>query len=225
MAQASRRPSPKRASERRAGVFVTLEGGEGAGKSVQAEALGHRLRQRGLKVVNTREPGGTLPGERVRDILLGVPPGASSPSLDPMAETLLFLSARAQLVADVIAPALAEGAVIVCDRFADSTRAYQAFGRGMELKVIDQLNAAVTQGIRPDLTVLLDLPVREGLTRTGESGQADRFGQEDEAFHERVRRGYLTLAAREPERWLVVDATQPPDVVTEEIWRRVEPLL
>ncbi len=225
MAQDSRRSGPTRASEGRAGLFITLEGGEGAGKSLQAGALGDRLRQQGMEVVVTREPGGTPLGERAREILLDAPQAGARLAVDPLAETLLFMAARAQLIADVIAPALASGAVVVCDRFADSTRAYQAFGRGVELQVIDELNAVAAQGIRPDLTVLLDLPVGDGLARTGEGGQADRFGREDESFHERVRRGYQTLAAREPDRWLVVDATQAPEVVTDEIWRRVGPLL
>jgi len=202
-------------------LFITLEGGEGAGKSLQQEALARRVQARGRSVVCTREPGGTPLGERLREVLLDL--GERSVTLDALSETLLFMAARAELVASVIAPALERGAVVLCDRFADSTRAYQGFGRGLDLDAIDQLTAVATGGLRPDLTVLLDLPPAEGLSRA--SGTADRFGREDEAFHERVRDGYLTLAAREPERWLVVDATQTPEAVLDAIWQRVEPLL
>jgi len=202
-------------------LFITLEGGEGAGKSLQQEALARRVQARGRSVVCTREPGGTPLGERLREVLLDL--GERSVTLDALSETLLFMAARAELVASVIAPALERGAVVLCDRFADSTRAYQGFGRGVDLDAIDQLTAVATGGLRPDLTVLLDLPPAEGLSRA--SGTADRFGREDEAFHERVRDGYLTLAAREPERWLVVDATQTPEAVLDAIWQRVEPLL
>ena len=202
-------------------LFITLEGGEGAGKSLQQEALARRVQARGRSVVCTREPGGTPLGERLREVLLDL--GERSVTLDPLSETLLFMAARAELVAGVIAPALERGAVVLCDRFADSTRAYQGFGRGVGPDAIDQLNAVATRGLRPDLTVLLDLPPAEGLARA--SGTADRFGREDEAFHGRVRDGYLTLAAREPQRWLVVDATQTPEAVLDAIWQRVEPLL
>ena len=202
-------------------LFITLEGGEGAGKSLQQETLARRIEARGRSVVCAREPGGTPLGERLRELLLDL--GERSVTLDALSETLLFMAARAELVASVIAPALERGAVVLCDRFADSTRAYQGFGRGIDLRTIDQLNAVATRGLRPGLTVLLDLPPAAGLARA--SGTADRFGREDATFHERVRDGYRTLAAREPERWLVVDATQAPEAVLDAIWRRVEPLL
>ena len=203
------------------GLFITLEGGEGAGKSYQQEALAQRIEARGLSVTRAREPGGTPLGERLREIALDL--GERQVELDALSETLLFMAARAELVAGVIAPALARGEVVLCDRFADSTRAYQGFGRGVDLSVIDQLNAVATGGLRPDLTVLLDLPPAAGLARASET--ADRFGREDAAFHERVREGYRTLAAREPERWLAVDATQTAEAVLDAIWRRMEPLL
>ena len=223
MALGATLPRSVRLDEARAGIFITLEGGEGAGKSVQAEALACRIEARGLTVVRTREPGGTPLGERLREILLDL--AGTGIDLAPMTETLLFVAARAELVASVIAPALGRDDVVVCDRFADSTLAYQGYGRGVELAAIDQLNDIATQGLRPDLTVLLDLPVEEGLARTGAAGQADRFGREDKAFHERVREGYRALAAEEPERWLVVDASEPVDMVTDAIWRQVEALL
>jgi dTMP kinase len=204
------------------GLFITLEGGEGAGKSVQSQALARRLEERGLTVVRTREPGGTALGERLRAIALDL--SGASVALDPLAETLLFIAARAQLVSEVIAPALERGDTVVCDRFAGSTLAYQGYGRGVALETIEQLNTVATRGLRPDLTVLLDLPVETGLARTGAQGTADRFGREERAFHERVRAGYRELAAREPARWLAVDASLPVAAVTEAIGTRVEAL-
>ncbi len=206
------------------GLLITLEGGEGAGKSVQSKALLQCLQERGVSAVLTREPGGTPLGERLRDIVLDLAGSGDSP-LHPLTETFLFVAARAELVERVIAPAIARGDVVVCDRFADSTVAYQGFGRGVETEVIERLNEIATVGLRPDLIVLLDLPVEEGLARARAAGIADRFEREEVAFHERVRAGYRTLAEREPDRWLVVDASQPPAAVTESIWRRVAPLL
>ena len=208
----------------RGGLFITLEGGEGAGKSVQSNALLQRLEERGVTAILTREPGGTPLGERLRDIILGLA-GSGDQPLQPLTETLLFVAARAELVERVIAPAITRGDVVVCDRFADSTVAYQGFGRGVEAEVIERLNDIATGGLRPELIVLLDLPVEEGLARARVAGTSDRFEREEAAFHERVRAGYQTLAEREPDRWLVVDASQPPDAATESIWRRVERLL
>jgi dTMP kinase len=204
------------------GLFITLEGGEGAGKSLQTEALAARLREHGLTVTQTREPGGTELGERLRRLLLDLP-AKGDPPVDPLTETLLFAAARAELVATVIAPALERGDAVVCDRFGDSTAAYQGYGRGVDLKLIDDVNAVATAGITPDLVVLLDLSVEAGLARS--EGARDRFEQEELAFHERVRAGYRQLAARDPDRWLIVDATQPPEAVTDTIWARLEALL
>jgi dTMP kinase len=204
------------------GLFVTLEGGEGAGKSLQAEALAAKLTGLGLQVMRTREPGGTALGERLRRLLLELP-AKGELAVDPLTETLLFAAARAELVATVIAPAIERGEAVICDRFGDSTAAYQGYGRGVDLKLIDDVNAAATAGVAPDLVVLLDLPVEAGLAR-GE-GARDRFEQEELAFHERVRAGYRQLAARASDRWLVVDATQPPEAVTAAIWARLETLL
>ena len=212
------------------GLFVTLEGGEGAGKSVQVSALARCLESSGRTVCRTREPGGTALGERLRDIALGLASDGGSPDLDPLSETLLFIAARAELVATVIAPALSRGEVVVCDRFADSTLAYQGSGRGIALDSIERLNEIATrpsgsgEGLRPDLTVLLDLPAADGLARAGKDG-GDRFERETLDFHERVRACYRTLAEREPERWLVIDASQPSEAVTAQIWRRLEPML
>ena len=199
------------------GLFITLEGGEGAGKSVQLNALAMHLRGQGRKVITTREPGGTPLGERLREILLSL-----DSELDPLAEAMLFAAARAELVTTVIKPALDRGDFVVCDRYSDSTVAYQGYASGVDLMSIGQLNQLSTGGLVSDLTVLLDLPVEEGLRR---SGGTDRFEAEDAAFHERVRAGYLALAEHDSERWLVVDATQTPETVTETILERVATLL
>lgn len=208
----------------RNGLLITLEGGEGAGKSLQLDALARRIERAGRSVVCTREPGGTALGERLREVLLD-PSSAGHVAIDPLSETFLFVAARAELVAQAIAPALDRGDIVICDRFADSTVAYQGYGRGVDLALIEQLNAGATRGLVPALTALLDLPAAQGLERTGAAGQADRFGREALAFHERVREGYRTLAARDPERWLVVDATRSVNDVTQAIWRRLERLL
>lgn len=198
--------------------FVTLEGGEGSGKSVQTLRLAGRLEARGLDVVATREPGGTPVGESVRGIVLHPPGGAR---VDPLAELLLFEAARAQLVATVIRPALERGAVVLCDRFADSSLAYQGYGRGIDLDLVERLNAIATGNLRPDLTLLLDVPVDVGLARRRQEGGLNSLDGEDVAFHERVRQGYLALARREPARWRVIDATRSVDEVAEAVWSAV----
>ena len=199
------------------GLFITLEGGEGAGKSVQRDSLATHLNGQGRKVITTREPGGTPLGDRLREILLSL-----DSQLDPLAEAMLFAAARAELVTTVIKPALDRGDFVICDRYSDSTVAYQGYASGVDLMSIGQLNQVSTGGLLADLTVLLDLPVEEGLRR---SGGSDRFESEDVAFHERVRAGYLALAEHDSERWLVVDATQPPEKVTATILERVATLL
>lgn len=206
------------------GLFITLEGGEGAGKSVQLEALAMRLEAAGQSVVRTREPGGTALGERLREALLELP-AAERQALDPLTESLLFVAARSELVAEVIAPALARGDVVICDRFSDSTLAYQGFGRALDLLTLEELNSVAVRGLQPDLTVLLDISVEVGLERSGAKHGGDRFEREGQDFHERVRRGYRSLAGRDPDRWLVVDASQPRVAVTDTIWKRVQPLV
>jgi dTMP kinase len=198
--------------------FVTLEGGEGSGKSVQALHLKARLEGRGLSVVATREPGGTPVGEGVRGIVLHPPGGAP---IDPLAELLLFEAARAQLVATVIRPALQQGAAVVCDRFADSSLAYQGYGRGLDLDLIERLNATATGGLRPDLTLLLDVPVHIGLARRRREGGLNSLDGENVAFHERVRQGYLALARKEPARWRVIDGSRTVDEVADAVWSAV----
>jgi len=208
-------------------ILVTLEGGEGAGKSTQARALAARLEAIGQPVVLTREPGGTAFGEIARTLVLhhALNEGNAAFRLDETAELLTFAAARAQHVDELIRPALVRGAVVICDRFADSSVAYQGYGRGIALALIEQANTLALRGLRPDLTVLLDLPVEIGLARRRGESAPDEFEREDVAFHERLRAGFLTLAAAEPDRWLVVDARQTPAQITETIWARLSALL
>ena len=193
------------------GWFITIEGPEGAGKTTQAEALARHLGEAGLDVHVTREPGGTWLGERLRDILLART-GSVAPT-DPLTDAFLFSAARRQLVTEVIRPALDAGRTIVCARFADSTLAYQGYGGGVPLERLRALEAAATDGLKPDLTILLDLPVEAGLARVA-PGDVTRFEAEfDLAFHRRVRDGFLALAAGEPARFAVIDASRPADEV------------
>jgi dTMP kinase len=193
------------------GWFITLEGPEGAGKTTQATALAAHLAGRGVDVHLTREPGGTWLGERLREVLLART--ASAGPTDPVTDTLLFNAARRQLVTEVIRPALEAGRSVLCARYADSTLAYQGYGAGVPLDRLRALEAVATDGLRPDLTILLDLPVEAGLARVA-PGDVTRFEAEfDLAFHRRVRDGFLALAAAEPGRFAVVDATRPADDV------------
>ncbi len=197
------------------GLFITIEGGEGVGKSTQASLLAERLAAAGLTVVETREPGGTPVGDRVREILLG--PGSR---MDAMAELLLFEASRAELVAEEIAPALERGECVVCDRFFDSTTAYQVHGRGQPLELVRTLNLHASRGIAPDVTVLLVLEVGEALGRaTG--GGADRMEAESSAFHRRVADGFAEIAAAEPDRVVTVDAAGRVEEVAERVWTAV----
>jgi len=188
--------------------FIAIEGGEGAGKSRLQTALGARLSADGYDVLLTREPGGTPLGERVRDILL-----AERAAGYPLAELMLFEAARAQLVADVLRPALDAGRVVLCDRYAASSVAYQGFGRGLGRDLVERANAIATSGLMPGLTLLLDLPVEQGLARRGGEGAVNHFDAEETAFHERVRQGYLELARESPDAWRVIDAAQPFEAV------------
>lgn len=186
------------------GLFITLEGPEGAGKSTNREYLAERLRERGIEVQLTREPGGTPLAERIRELLL-------DPSEEKMAvdtELLLVFAARAQHIAEVIRPALQRGAVVLCDRFTDATYAYQGGGRGLPVERIAQLEAFVQGGLRPDLTLVFDLPVEIGLSRAAARGRLDRFEREGRAFFEAVRGTYLDRARAEPARYHILDAAQ-----------------
>jgi dTMP kinase len=170
--------------------------------------------------VLTHEPGGTPLGKGISRQLKW----AQNTDISPLGELLLFNASRAQLTDKVIQPNLKSGTVVICDRYADSTTAYQGYGRGLDLETVNAANNAATQGLKPDLTVLLDIPVETGLARKNAKKQ-DRFEQEDIAFHQRVREGYLKLAADEPGRWLVVDASQPRAKISQIIWQRVSQLL
>ena len=205
----------------RRGRLVTLEGGEGAGKSTQIAALARLASDAGVEVVACREPGGTALGERLRAALFATAEGETPPA--PAAELLVFTAARAQLVAEVIRPALDRGALVICDRFSDSTTAYQHHGRGLDAATVQAANEAATQGLTPDLTLLLDLAPEQGFQR-GER-RLDYLEREDIEFHRRVRRGFLELAASEPERWLVLDATRPEMQITHAAWERMQGLL
>jgi len=201
-----------------AGKFITFEGGEGAGKSTQLTRLAERLRASGEGVLSLREPGGTPFGEKMRDVLKQ--PGSV---IQPAAEALLFAACRAQLVADVITPALAGGQVVLCDRFIDSTVAYQSGGRGLDRGLIESANRLACGPLRPDLTILLDLDPASGLGRASvrDHGQADRFEVLGAVFHQEVRAVYHALAKEEPARFFVVDASRPAETIAEEIWHEV----
>jgi len=191
-------------------MFITLEGPEGSGKTSQLPRLADYLREQGYDVLTTREPGGTIIGDQVRAVLTRL----DNTAMQPRTEILLFLAARAQLVEEVIRPVLAQGKIILSDRYADSTLAYQGYGHGVDLALLRLLLDFATGGLRPDLTLLLDVDPAVGLSRRRSSGgewnRLDAYALE---FHQRVRQGYLTMAHQEPTRWRVVDASQPPDVV------------
>jgi len=201
-------------------LFITFEGGEGCGKSTQAEALWKKLSRLGIPTELTHEPGGTVLGNEIRHLLKR----KRQDKILPEAELLLFAACRTQLVTEVIRPSLQKGKVVICDRFADSTTAYQGYGRGIDLATIKATNELATQGTKPDLTILLDIPATKGLERKQDKTE-DRFEAEDIAFHNRIRDGYLKISAEEPERWLVIDATLPRTEIAEIIWDRVNRLL
>lgn len=211
----------------RKGRFITFEGPEGGGKTTQAKRLIKRLRDGGREVLYTREPGGTPTGEAIRDILqhdrAGEPICAET-------EVFLFAASRVQLVRRVIIPALEQGTVVICDRFADSTTAYQGYGRGFPVEQMLAINAFAIDGAQPDLTLLMDVPVAMGFQRLTERQRvlfetADRIEREEREFHERVRAGYLAMAQRWPERFLKLDAGREPDAVERDVWEAVQRVL
>ncbi len=201
-------------------LFITFEGGEGSGKSVQARALYRRLSQLAIPTLLTREPGGTPFGKKIGRWLKWT----QDTNISPLTELLMFNASRSQLITEVIQPNLKKGKIVICDRYADSTTAYQGYGRGLDLEVVRAINSAATQGLKPELTVLLDIPAEEGLGRKRAKRQ-DRFERENIAFHHRVRDGFLKMAANEPGRWLVVDASQSKRKIAQIIWQRVSQLL
>lgn len=204
---------------RPAARFITLEGGEGSGKSLQAQALAKALDARGVKVVLTREPGGTPGAEAIRTLLVT----GDKDRWTPLSEALLFSAARADHLARKIRPALEAGHWVVCDRFADSTRAYQGAAHGLTADVIAKLEALTLAGTKPDLTLIIDVPVEIGLARAAaRGGHEARYEAFDTAFHERLRRAFLEIAGAEPERCQVIDGTKAPGAVTAQIMRVVE---
>jgi len=195
-------------------MFITLEGPDGGGKTSQVGPLADFLRQAGYRVLTTREPGGTPIGDRVRQILMDL----GNVEMHPRTEILLFQASRAQLVEQVIRPHLAEGWVVLCDRYADSTLAYQGYGQGGDLHDLHALLDFATGGLKPDLTLLLDVDPGVGITRrkTG-GGEWNRLDANTLAYHQRVRAGYHELAAQDPARWVMVDASLPPDEVQRQL--------
>jgi len=235
-------------------LFIVFEGGDGSGKSAQARHLYGLLCQNRVKARMIREPGSTALGEQLRSLIslprealaatwsqpgagakrsVLVPPRAPAQlaakelwfSLSAEAELFLFLAARAQLAAEVIRPTLARGIAVICDRYIYSTVAYQGYGRGLDVAFLKDANRAATGGLEPDLVVLLDIEPSRGLDRKRKDKEVTRFEEEQLEFHQRVRRGYLEQAAADPQRWLVVDASQPRKEVGQRVWERVQPML
>ncbi|TVQ99964.1 MAG: dTMP kinase [Desulfovibrionales bacterium] len=205
-------------------MLITFEGIEGCGKSTQSRFVFDQLQKRGKSVLWTRQPGGCMLGERLRAMLLG----QEGSGLTPQSELFLYLADRAQHVAEVVRPALAAGKVVLCDRFTDSTLAYQGYGRGMDVQLLRQLNGVAVNGCLPDLTLILDLPVECGLgrarTRNADQGQTEsegRFEAEETAFHQRIRDGYLALAAEDARRYVVILAHGTLDEVFQQVWKAV----
>lgn len=198
-------------------MFITFEGPEGAGKTTQVRLLAEGLRAQGRRVLVTHEPGGTRIGEVIRQLLLT--PNSGHP-LTSRAEAILFSAARAQLVDEVIRPALAQGVVVLCDRFSDSSLAYQVYGRGLAADAVAELIEFATGGLKPDVTFLLDLDVAAGLARK-QGTPVDRLEQEEISFHQRVRDGYLEIARREPARIVMLDATQSAEHLAGEVQERL----
>lgn len=201
-------------------LFITFEGPEGSGKTTQLKLLAEWLRQRGKDVLATREPGGTAISEAIRGILLD----PTHTEMQPEAEILLFSAARAQIVAQVIRPHLQGGGIVLCDRYADSTLAYQGYGRGLDLDTLRTITAFATGGLAPDSTIYLDIAIEEGLRRKVPQ-EWNRLEAQALAFHQRVREGYLEMAASEPDRWLSVDAFQPIADIQAAIRERIEVLI
>lgn len=205
-------------------MFITFEGIEGCGKSTQINLLAAQLQQQGHQVLLTREPGGCPIADQIRGLLLD----ADNHAMVPMTELMLYAAARSQHLAEVVQPSLAAGTLVLCDRFSDATRAYQAFGRGIDRQIMESLNDLACNGLTPDLTLLLDCPVEVGLARArqriaGSNGpKEERFELESLHFHQRVRNGYLQLAAEEPDRFAVINAAAPQDQVATTILQAVQ---
>ena len=198
-------------------LFITFEGPDGSGKTTQARMLAEYLESQGKLVLLTREPGGTAVSEQIRDVVLST----RNQSIQHETEALLFSAARAQIVAELIRPALAAGKIVVCDRYADSTMAYQGYGLGLDLEALRAITRFATGGLVPDVTFYIDVLAEIGLTRR-HRGETNRLDQKDLAYHARVREGFLRMAKEEPWRWIVIDGTQPVDQVQQEIRKKLE---
>ena len=203
------------------GIFVTIEGCEGAGKSTQAKLLADYLTTRGYQVLVTRDPGGTLIGEKIREILLD----RNHSELAPRVELLLYLASRSQLVSQVIGPALEAGKVVISDRFHHSTLAYQGGARALDMPLVRQINEFATEGTLPDITFLLDLPPEMGMERKGSYDDGDRMEGQGIEFHRKVRQAFLSLAGEEPESVVMIDASQPAEKISALINHRIQALL
>ncbi len=190
-------------------MFITFEGPEGSGKTTHIRSLAEHLRQLGYNVLHTREPGGTEIGDQIRSVLFDM----KNKAMHPRTEILLFQASRAQLVEQVIRPHLSQGGVVLCDRYADSTLAYQGYGHKVDLEALAEIVRFATGGLKPDLTLLLDLDVEVGLARRAQQGGWNRLDAYDLEFHRRVRQGFLALARQEPARWVTIDAAPPPEIV------------
>lgn len=190
-------------------MFITFEGTEGTGKTSQIPDLAKVLRQSGFDILTTREPGGTSIGDQIRNTVLGL----DNTAMHPRTEILLFQASRAQLVEQVIKPHLAKGGVVLCDRYADSTIAYQGYGKQQDLELIKTIVSFATGGLKPDLTLLFDLEVEVGLKRRAGGGDWNRLDAYDLAFYQRVRQGYRLMAQEDPQRWVIIDAQQSPEQV------------
>ena len=202
------------------GLFITFEGGEGCGKSTQARLLYQKLKRHNIQSLLTKEPGGTPLGNKIRSLLKV----KRDFTISPLSELFLFAACRSQLIQDVIGPALDAGRVVVCDRFCDSTTVYQGFGRGLDLSLIDSVNTSATGGLKPDVTILLDVLPEQGLQRKKKIHQ-DRFDSEELSFHRKIREGYLNLAAKEPARWLVLQSHLPYNKLSQLAWEHIRPLI
>jgi dTMP kinase len=206
-------------------IFITLEGPEGSGKTTQLQMLAGWLKEREFPFLVTREPGGTLIGDQIRQVIVSM----ENQALVPEAELLLFSASRAQLVRERVRPALAAGQIVLCDRYADATIAYQGYGHGLPLEALEAITTFATGGLRPNLTFLLDIEPRAGLRRRRDAAAAgaewNRLDDQVLAFHNRVREGYLALVRAEPERWRVIDASQSPGTVQSMLRRHLEDLL
>jgi dTMP kinase len=205
-------------AELKKGIFISLEGIEGTGKTTQARLLSERLTEKGYETILTQEPGGTVIGSRIREILLHV----DHREMSYMAELLLYNADRAQHLSEKILPALNEGKVVITDRFTDSTVAYQGYGRGIDIQLIMSINNIATEGIKPHLTLLFDLDVETGLKRNRGLNKVDRLELEDVEFHQKVRGGYFQIAKKEPDRVKIVDASLPLKIVEQKVWEIVK---